>query len=66
MKALVGTGSQMYYLTAALNGTIKNKLHASIKTLCNGPFCTPQELVAVQWAEAFLTTTTLMVDINLN
>jgi hypothetical protein len=51
----------------ALNGTIKSKLEA--KTLNYDtciPFCTDDQLIAVQFATGMLTNSPLMGSINLN
>ena len=66
IKSLVGPGSQMDRLTAALNATIKNKIRTDYQSICQNETCTDNELVATQLSEAFLTTSTFMASINLN
>ena len=67
LLALIDEKSTLFKLSMALNGTIKSKLEA--KTLnydaCT-PFCSDDQLIAVQLASGMLTNSPLMGTINLN
>ena len=64
---LVGEKSIIFKLSMALNGTINNKLEANGLDYEECKFkCSDNQLIAVQLATGFLTSTPLMGKISLN
>jgi len=67
LLSLVDEKSIIYKLSQALNATIKNKVEANGLGYSDcDPFCSDEQLVAIQLSTGYLTSANLMGRINLN
>ena len=65
--SLVGEKSIIYKLSAALNGTIRNKVENTMLQYqdCD-PFCNDDQLISIQLVSGYITNTPLMGKLSLN